>query len=167
MPHVHRFLATLTLMLVLGCAEETEDVVRKKGPLVERLDGAFESLQCPPSLENEPLPASQVELARMEGIRAKVDATAAFRSAHTLRLATLCGESDDGIRTEAAQAYRVFRSQVARSVLGASRTRATGDRKAERAFLTDLIELVRPILPEDAAMAERRVRQIDLGSRPR
>lgn len=162
-----QFLLLSLPCLPLACAEKALEAEKKGETLIARLDAVFAALECSSGPGTETLSSSQLEFARMEAVRAKVDAAAAFRSAHALNIAASCAPEETGLREEAAQAYRIFRSRIAHSALGASRTRALGDLESERAYLGDLIELLGAVLPQDAKRAERRVRQIEEATRLR
>lgn len=152
----------------MGCAPAEGEESTKNQSLVTRLDEAFQALPCPEALDREPEGNVQarLELARVESLRGKVDVVAAYRAAMHLRQLARCKNLPE-LETEAELAYAAFRSRVAGNVLGASRARSLGDATKERRLLSELSEMVRPLLPEDAERADRRVRQLDVAAAPR
>lgn len=149
--------------IVMGCAPDQDEASVKNQSLITRLDEAFYSLPCPPGLERESEKnvEARLELSRIEALRGKVDVVAAYRAAVNLHQLAECKNLPE-LKPEAELAYGAFRSRVAGNVLGASRARSLGDMVRERRLLSELSEMVRPLLPEDAARADQRVRRIDV-----
>lgn len=164
---LHIQLASLLVAsgIVMGCFAEEDETSTENHSLITRLDEAFHALPCPPGLERESENGgeSRLELARVESLRGKVDVVAAYRAAVNLHQLAECKNLPE-LKPEAELAYGAFRSRVAGNVLGASRARSLGDTERERRLLIELSEMVRPLLPDDAARADQRVRRIDVAS---
>lgn len=149
--------------MVMGCFAGEDETSAKSQSLITRLDEAFHALPCPPGLERESENnvGARLELARVESLRGKVDVVAAYRAAVNLHQIAECKNLPE-LKPEAEVAYGAFRSRVAGNALGASRARSLGDTARERRLLSELSEMLRPLLPNDAARADQRVRQIDV-----